>query len=58
MENSLLKEYRCDRCNKLLFKGSIAEATIEVKCRGCKNINTVQINKPTEEPQEEEPKEE
>ena len=37
----MLKEYRCEYCNKLFFKGDIKEATIEVKCRYCKNINLI-----------------
>ncbi|MCK9577970.1 Com family DNA-binding transcriptional regulator [bacterium] len=48
MKNDL-KEYRCSNCNKLLFKGSIEEGLIEIKCRGCKNINTIQIDKELEE---------
>jgi len=37
----MLKEYRCEHCNKLFFKGDIKEAVIEVKCRYCKNINLI-----------------
>jgi phage FluMu protein Com len=33
MEKPALKEYRCENCNKLLFKGSIRDAVIEIKCR-------------------------
>jgi phage FluMu protein Com len=36
MENPLLKEYRCENCNKLLFKGDIRGAVIEIKCKKCK----------------------
>ncbi|MFA5080080.1 MAG: Com family DNA-binding transcriptional regulator [Candidatus Paceibacterota bacterium] len=36
-------EYRCIHCNKLFFKGVIKEGEIEVKCRGCKNINPIKI---------------
>ncbi|MDD2796861.1 MAG: hypothetical protein PHE76_02780 [Candidatus Pacebacteria bacterium] len=39
----MLKEYRCEYCNKLFFKGNIKEATIEVKCRYCKNMNLIKI---------------
>ncbi|MFA6252224.1 MAG: Com family DNA-binding transcriptional regulator [Candidatus Paceibacterota bacterium] len=54
MENDFLKEYRCSNCNKLLFKGNIAEGKIEIKCRGCKDINTIQIDKSFEENEMEE----
>lgn len=37
----MFKEYRCEHCNKLFFKGEIKEATIEIKCRYCKNINII-----------------
>lgn len=33
-----LKEYRCDRCGILLFKADIKCATIEIKCRKCKQM--------------------
>lgn len=38
----MFKEYRCQHCNKLFFKGEIRDATIEVKCRYCKNMNIIQ----------------
>ncbi len=37
----MLKEYRCEYCNKLFFKGEIKEATIEIKCRYCKKLNLI-----------------
>lgn len=26
-------EYRCDNCNKLLFKGNVEKGFVEVKCK-------------------------
>lgn len=43
------KEYRCNNCNKLLFKGVIEEGVIEIKCRGCKEINTIEVDRDLEE---------
>jgi len=40
MFNSL-KEYRCEHCNKLFFKGDLKYCTIEIKCKNCKNINEI-----------------
>ncbi|PCH92091.1 hypothetical protein COB18_00850 [Candidatus Kaiserbacteria bacterium] len=37
----MLKEYRCEKCHKLLFKGDIQQATIEIKCKNCKSIHTI-----------------
>ena len=37
----MFREYRCEHCNKLFFKGEIKEATIEIKCRYCKNMNII-----------------
>lgn len=31
----ILTEFRCPRCNALLFKVSEGKGTIEVKCRKC-----------------------
>ncbi|MDD4333674.1 MAG: Com family DNA-binding transcriptional regulator [Candidatus Pacebacteria bacterium] len=39
----MLKEYRCESCNKLLFKGEFKEATIEIKCRNCKKVTYFKI---------------
>ena len=33
-----MKEYRCDKCNKLLFKGKFL-GIIEILCNRCKQIN-------------------
>jgi phage FluMu protein Com len=41
MIKNLLKEYRCEFCKKLLFKGYLTEATIEIKCKCCKHIWTI-----------------
>jgi len=41
MSNSL-KEYRCEHCNKLFFKGALRQGTIEIKCRNCKRISTLE----------------
>lgn len=41
MINNLLKEYRCEFCQKLLFKGDLKQAVIEIKCKNCKHIWTI-----------------
>ncbi len=38
----MFEEYRCPHCKKLFFKGNIKYATIEIKCKNCKNIITIQ----------------
>lgn len=38
-----MKEYRCEYCKKLFFKGDFKEASIEIKCRNCKKINYLKI---------------
>lgn len=43
MENSFLKEYRCN-CGKLLFKGSLTVATVEVKCKRCEKVSLFEEN--------------
>lgn len=43
MDNSYLKEYRCV-CGKLLFKGSLISAVIEIKCRRCEKVNVFEEN--------------
>lgn len=30
-----LREYRCETCKKLLFKGLLIEGSVEVKCKYC-----------------------
>ena len=37
-----LKEYRCQTCKKLLFRGVLVESVIEVKCKSCHTMNTVE----------------
>lgn len=32
-------EYRCTKCNKLLFKANINKGKVEIQCSRCKNIN-------------------
>lgn len=39
---SILKEFRCDNCNKLFFKGSLEHCTIEIKCKNCKQFSTIE----------------
>ena len=41
MQNVIPGDYRCEHCKKLLFKGTILSATIEIKCKSCKNISTI-----------------
>ena len=43
MENPFLKEYRCE-CKKLLFKGSLSDAVIEIKCKRCGKVNLFEEN--------------
>lgn len=40
-----VKEYRCQYCNKLFFKGDITQAIIEVKCIKCKHFNEIDESK-------------
>jgi phage FluMu protein Com len=35
-----LREYRCQSCNKLLFKGLLVDSTVEIKCKGCATLTT------------------
>jgi phage FluMu protein Com len=37
MEDTALKNHKCS-CGKLLFKGNLVEATVEIKCKGCGQI--------------------
>ncbi|PIR74103.1 MAG: Com family DNA-binding transcriptional regulator [Candidatus Magasanikbacteria bacterium CG10_big_fil_rev_8_21_14_0_10_47_10] len=41
MTPTILKEFRCKNCNKLFFKGHILEAIIEIKCKNCKSVETI-----------------
>lgn len=36
-----LCEYRCKTCHKLLFKGVVVEAEIEVLCKACKGLTVI-----------------
>ena len=40
MDTSVLCEYRCEHCHKLLCKGFLKDqdSVLEVKCRGCGEI--------------------
>lgn len=40
-----LREYRCNDCKKLLFKGFLVESVIEVKCKSCHSMNIVESSK-------------
>lgn len=40
MDNTVrYNEYRCNECNKLLFKGVLVDSEVEVKCNRCNNLN-------------------
>jgi len=39
MHHENLQEYRC-ACGKLLFKGNLISATVEVKCKHCRGISS------------------
>jgi phage FluMu protein Com len=41
MKNVIINDYRCEHCKKLFFKGTILSATIEIKCKSCKNISII-----------------
>jgi len=43
MDNSFFKEYRCE-CKKLLFRGLLGSAVIEIKCRRCGKLNLFNEN--------------
>lgn len=32
------KEYRCEKCHKLFFKGILVEGELEVKCKACHEV--------------------
>lgn len=38
------RDYRCESCHKLLFRGVIVEGSVEIKCRSCHAINTITGN--------------
>ena len=35
----MLREFRCETCKKLLFKGVFIASLIELKCRSCGHMN-------------------
>ena len=43
MEQFNLSEYRCD-CGKLLFKGDLKDCRVEIKCRRCGEIKTIDFS--------------
>ena len=40
---NFLKEYRCEHCNKLFFKGDLRHCVVEIKCKNCKNISRIDV---------------
>lgn len=40
---NFLKEYRCNHCNKLFFKGDLQHCVVEIKCKNCKNISRIEV---------------
>lgn len=38
LDENKIKEFRCKNCNKLLCK-TYLQSIIEIKCRGCKELN-------------------
>jgi phage FluMu protein Com len=40
-----LREYRCSNCKTLFFKGLLVEVEIEVRCKRCHTMNTVQVSR-------------
>lgn len=40
--SSILREYRCPKCQKLLFKGLLVGSEIEIKCQRCREIQILQ----------------
>jgi phage FluMu protein Com len=33
------KEFRCSKCDKLMFKGVLIDSKVEIKCKRCGQIN-------------------
>jgi phage FluMu protein Com len=40
MNTPELQEYRCD-CNKLLFKATLVDGVVEIKCKRCAKVSTI-----------------
>lgn len=38
-------EYRCQKCKKLLCKGTLVEGIIEVRCKHCHTFTTIESSK-------------
>lgn len=36
------KEVRCINCNNVIAKGNIKEGVIEIQCKTCKTLNTIE----------------
>lgn len=36
--NTIYKEYRCQQCSKLLFKGLLVDSEVEIKCKRCHEL--------------------
>lgn len=34
-------EYRCEKCDKLFFKGILIDSEVEVKCKRCGEMNLI-----------------
>lgn len=42
------KEYRCEKCHKLLFKGILIETDLEIKCKHCHELNQIKASQTNE----------
>ncbi len=40
--SAVLRDYRCKQCRKLLFRGFLVESVVEVKCRSCHALTTIE----------------
>lgn len=40
-----MKEYRCPQCRKLLFKGLLVEGSVEIKCKHCHALSSVEASR-------------
>lgn len=39
------KDYRCSNCKKLLFRGWLSEAEVEIKCKSCHECTVISESK-------------